>query len=361
MRDPVAPCLDAPEPAAVLAAFGEPGEVTAYAEVAGGWSNRVWRLTTTRGDYAVKELRNAWGEPRWLEWLDEGWRLELAARDAGLAMPEPVANPVTGEALAYVVRSDGPDEAPVRLHRWVESAPVPREPVAPDLARWVGSTLATVHALALRPTAPDLYSGRVGLTTADVWPDLVARSRAAGAPWAEDLAAAEGVARRASELLAPWDPADEILCHGDVDQKNLLLAPDGPQLCDWDVVLPRLPAHDLAEAALSVASWRSPDVVAAVVAGYREAGGEARPVVATDLGPSLASRLGWIRFTVDRALERAGAPGGDVPAPDVAALVRDLEQRVAVATPSDRVDAGVSAAERPASAAVRSARPGESG
>ena len=28
--------------------------------------------------YAVKELRNAWGEPRWLEWLDEGWRLENA-------------------------------------------------------------------------------------------------------------------------------------------------------------------------------------------------------------------------------------------------------------------------------------------
>jgi Ser/Thr protein kinase RdoA (MazF antagonist) len=291
----------------------------------------VWRLTTTRGDYAVKELRNAWGEPRWLEWLAEGWRLELGARAGGVAMPEPIANRVTDEPTAYVGRSDGSGEAPVRLHRWVESASVPREPVGPDLARWVGRTLATVHALALCPTAPDLYSGRVGLTTADVWPDLVARSRAAGASWAKDLAAAEALARRATALLEPWDPADEVLCHGDVDQKNLLLALDGPQLCDWDVVLPRLPAHDLAEAAMSMASWRSPDVVAAVVAGYREAGGEARPIVATDLGPSLASRLGWIRFTVDCALERAVAPGGDVPASDVGALVRDLEHRVDVA------------------------------
>ena len=151
--DPDAPRTDAPEPAAVLAAFGEPGEVTAYDEVSGGWSNRVWRLTTTHGEYAVKELCNPWGEPRWQEWLAEGWRLELAARTAGVALPEPVPNPATGEALAYVTRSDGSGQAPVRLHRWVASTPVPREPVGPELARWVGRTLATLHGLALRPTA----------------------------------------------------------------------------------------------------------------------------------------------------------------------------------------------------------------
>jgi Ser/Thr protein kinase RdoA (MazF antagonist) len=321
----------APDPAAVLAAFGEPGEVTAYAEVAGGWSNRVWRFATTHGDYAVKELRNAWGEPRWLEWLAEGWRLELAARDAGVAMPEPLPNPATGEPVAYVERSDGSGVVPVRLHRWVESTPVPREPVGHDVARWVGGALATVHALSLRPVTPDLYTGRLGLTTADAWPDLIARSRAAGVPWAEDLAAAEDVARRASALLEPWDPVDEVLCHGDVDQKNLLVAPDGPQLCDWDVVLPRLPAHDLAEAAMSMASWRSPEVVGAVVWAYGEAGGSSRPLEPSDLGPSLASRLGWIRFTVDRVLQARPAAHEGVEAPDIGALVRDLEHRVDVA------------------------------
>jgi len=329
--DPDVPRTDAPAPAGVLAAFGEPGQVTAYDEVAGGWSNRVWHLTTTRGDYAVKELRNAWGEPRWREWLAEGWRLELAARAAGVAMPEPVANPATGEALAYVVRSDGSGEAPVRLHRWVGSTRVPREPVGPELARWVGRTLATVHALAMRPTAPDVYSGRVGLTTADVWPDLVARSRAAGAPWAEQLAAAEAVARRASALLEAWDPAEEVLCHGDVDQKNLLVAEDGPRLCDWDVVLPRLPAQDLAEAAMSMACWRSPRAAVAVIDGYREHGGAVGDIAPSDLGPSLASRLGWIRFSIDRALG-ARADGRQLPdGPDVGALLADLEHRLVVA------------------------------
>ena len=329
--DPDAASTDAPEPAAVLAAFGEPGDVTAYDEVAGGWSNRVWRLTTTRGDYAVKELRNAWGEPRWRDWLAEGWRLELAACAAGVAMPDPVANPATGEALAYVVRSDGSGEAPVRLHRWVMSTPVPREPVGPVFARWVGRTLATVHALALRPTAPNLYAGRVGLTTADVWPDLVARSRAAGAPWSDELEASEGVARRASALLEPWDPADEILCHGDVDQKNLLAAAAGPLLCDWDVVLPRLPAHDLAEAAMSMACWRSRDAAAAVIDGYRDGGGVVGELAPQDLGPSLASRLGWIRFSVDRSLDARTDGRQLVDGPDVGGLLADLEHRLAVA------------------------------
>ncbi|MDA8435905.1 MAG: phosphotransferase [Actinomycetales bacterium] len=321
---------DAPDPRAVLAAFGLPGEPVAVTEVEGAWSNRVLRLRTTEGDYAVKELRNAWGEPRWREWLDEGWRLELAALEAGVAVPEPVRT-ADGGCLAHVPRSDRSRDVPVRVHRWVESAQVPREPVDRGVARWVGRTLARVHGLALRPGVPGLYAGRLGLTTAEVWPDLVGRSAAAGAPWTSALARAEPTARRATALLVPWDGADELLCHGDVDQKNLLLAPDGPRLCDWDVVLPRLPAHDLAEAALTMASWRVPAVAASVVDAYRAAGGARWPLTPTDLGPSLASRLGWIRFTVDRALEARAAGATTPEAAGVPGLLTDLAHRVVVA------------------------------
>ncbi len=328
--------LERPDPGEVLAAFGMPGEATAYVEVAGGWSNQVLRLSTTHGDYAVKVLRNAWGEPRWREWLAEAWRLELAALGAGVAMPVPVRSPSTGSCLADVARSDGSGEVAVRVHRWVDSSALPREPVGPDLARWVGRTLATVHRLALRPVASDLYAGRAGLTTADVWPDLVARSAAASAPWTDHLVAAEPVARRASALLEPWDALEEILCHGDVDQKNLLLGSDGPLLCDWDVVLPRLPAHDVAEAALSMASWREPAVVRAVVDAYRAAGGVMGPLAPSDLGPSLASRLGWIRFSVDRALLAVAESGDASAGTGLAELLSDLEHRVAVAESVDR-------------------------
>jgi Ser/Thr protein kinase RdoA (MazF antagonist) len=314
-----------PDPHAVLAAFGLPGEPTAYAEVGGGWSNHVLRLSTTRGDYAVKALRNAWGEPRWPDWLEEGWRLERAASAAGVAMPEPVAAP-DGGCLAWVADLDWGPDLPVRVHRWVDSATVPREPVAEELARWVGTTLARVHALALTPLRPDLYAGRAGLTTAQVWPDLVERGARAGAPWLVELAAAEPFARRASLLLHPWDDADAVLVHADLDQKNLLVGPAGPLLIDWDVVVPLPPTHDLAHAALTMAGWREPSVATAVLAGYADVTGEHPDLVPADLGPALASRLGWIRFCVDRALEGdAEAEAAVVPA------LHDLRHRVEVA------------------------------
>jgi aminoglycoside phosphotransferase (APT) family kinase protein len=321
---------DAPDPRGVLVAFGLDGVVTGYDEVAGGWSNRVLRLRTTHGDYAVKELRNAWGEPRWLEWLAEGWRVERAVRAAGVRAPEPVPGP-GGACLAQVERTDGSGEAPVRLHRWVEGAAVAREPVEAALAAWVGGALAAQHALALQPLTPGLYAGRAGLTTADVWPDLVGRAQAAGAAWAARLAAASGWAQRATDLLEQ-DDAAAVLVHGDVDQKNLLVATDGPLLLDWDVVLPVVPAHDLAHAAVTMAGWREPAVAAAVVHGYRDAGGVVEHVGATDLGPALASRLGWIRFTVDRVLA-ARAQGSPTPADEngIPALLDDLERRVRLA------------------------------
>lgn len=331
---PVLP-TDVPDPRAVLAAFGLPGTPVAMDEVAGAWSNRVLRLRTTTGDYAVKELRNPWGEPRWREWLDEGWRLELAALAAGVAVPEPVRT-ADGGCLAEVPRADGAGTVPVRVHRWVEAATVPPGPVAPAVARWVGRTLAQVHRLALRPTAPDLYAGRAWLTSADVWPGLVARAAAVGAPWTEPLARAEPVARRASALLVPWDAGPEVLCHADVDPSNLLLSATGPRLCDWDVVLPRLASQDLAHAAVTMASWRAPDVAAAVVAGYRDAGGGVPRLRPTDLGPSLAARLGWIRFTVDRALEAEARGSTTAEAADVPDLLVDLAHRVAVAESLDR-------------------------
>jgi aminoglycoside phosphotransferase (APT) family kinase protein len=321
---------DAPDPRAVLRAFGLAGEVTAYAEVSGGWSNRVWRLSTTGGDYAVKELRNAWGEPRWLDWLAEGWRLERAALAAGIAAPEPVMAP-DGGCLLDVERADGSGAAPVRLHRWVEAATVARDVVDPALARWVGGTLAALHGLALKPERPDLYAGRTGLTTAAVWPDLVARSRAAAAPWADALEVAEPVARRASGLLVDGD-RPQVLVHGDVDQKNLLVGPAGPLLLDWDVVLPAVPAPDLAHAAVTMAAWRDARVAGAVVSAYAAASGTAYDPRPGDLGPALASRLGWIRFTVDRALDthaRTGAWPAD--APDVEGLLVDLERRTSLA------------------------------
>ncbi|MGH3481208.1 MAG: hypothetical protein ACRDQD_30870, partial [Nocardioidaceae bacterium] len=91
-----------PDPASVLRTFALGREVLSIQPVPAAWSNRVYRLRTDRGEFAVKQLLNPWRDPRWMEWLDEAWRFELAALDAGVAMPEPVPNPATGHWLGQV-------------------------------------------------------------------------------------------------------------------------------------------------------------------------------------------------------------------------------------------------------------------
>ncbi len=332
---PVMPTAD-PDPRAVLTAFGLPGAPLALVEVDGAWSNRVLRLRTTDGDYAVKELRNPWGEPRWREWLDESWRLELAVLAAGVGVPEPVPVPGTGECVAYVARAGGAGDLPVRLHRWVEGARPGPGPVPLDVARWAGRTLATVHALGLEPRDPMLFP-RPGTWTADTWPDLVARTRAAGVGWWERLASAQPVVRRAADLLPAPDGSPTVLTHGDLDQKNLLVTSAGPLLCDWDVAVPHVREHDLADVAVSLAAWRDRSVARAVLGAYAAAGGRARPPRPQDVGLALMVRLDWIAFCVDRASGvRAADPDETARAASlVPGLLRELEHQVRVAESLD--------------------------
>jgi fructosamine-3-kinase len=331
---------DAPDPHAVLSAFGVGGDVTTYVEVAGGWSNRVFRLSGTHGDLAVKQVRNAWGEPRWRDWLAEGWRLELAARAAGVLAPEPVAVPGSGACVAEVARRDAAGTVPVRVHVWVDGAAVPSVPVAPALAHEVGEIVARIHGLRVLPVRPELYDGRAAPTSAEAWPDLVRRARAVDAPWADELDAAETLVHRVTGLLVDGTAAT-MLSHGDIDQRNLLVTSAGPHLVDWDVVLPVVPRHDLAHAAMAMASWCEAGVARGVVDGYRRVTGAAVELQPTDLGPALASRLGWIRFTADRYADaRHAATATRHDAPDVAAMLDDLGRRVAVA---ERLDAWLAA------------------
>ncbi len=86
---------------AIVAAFGlgeHPGELL---PVEGAWSNRLFRLAVGTEVFAVKELRNPWGNPRWLEWLDAAWAFEVAALAAGVDAPEPMVNPENDHCLAW--------------------------------------------------------------------------------------------------------------------------------------------------------------------------------------------------------------------------------------------------------------------
>jgi Ser/Thr protein kinase RdoA (MazF antagonist) len=309
-----------PDPASVLRTFALGREVLSIQPVPAAWSNRVYRLTTDRGAFAVKQLLNPWRDPRWMEWLDEAWRFELAALDAGVAMPEPVPNPATGHWLGQVDaytqrrRRREPDAAAlVRVHRWVDGQPMRTGPAEPETARWAGRVLATLHGLAIVPSDRTLFP-QPDTVTADRWPELVDLARRRHASWAGELAAAAetvaGMARLA--LSARSRPDLEVMSHGDVDQKNVILSRRGPVLCDWDVATPLLPAREVADVALSMANWVRFDIARTVVRAYFDAGGQDTDIQPADLGPQLMAGLDWIAFNVERAVGIRGTRPQDV-------------------------------------------------
>lgn len=91
--------------------------------VHGGFANRMYRLDTSQGSFAVKELNLV--DRRWTYRVKDVFRFERAAFAAGIPMPEPIS------ASQYTL-----------VHRWVEGETVPEAPVAAAYAFEIGEILA---------------------------------------------------------------------------------------------------------------------------------------------------------------------------------------------------------------------------
>jgi Ser/Thr protein kinase RdoA (MazF antagonist) len=318
---------EAPDPSGVLRAFTLPGRPLDMTPVAGAWSNRMFLLRTDRGNYAVKELRNPWADPGWREWLDAAWDFEQLAYRTGVAMPRPIPNPANGQCLAWVDTQHGETQVSVRVHEWIPATSPGPGPVDAAVAAWAGRAMAALHALDVRPAVREIFPV-TSTNTADQWPRLSEEVRVADLPWADLVpAAASAVVTVAALAHEAGDRfSEEVMTHGDIDQKNVLLTPSTPLLCDWDVAAPLLPRRELADVAMSLADWERPDIARAVIAAYRNAGGDDTQVSAQDLGQSLMIHLDWIAFNVNRATGTRAATAAEVVASQ--SLVTDLLTRL---------------------------------
>ncbi len=303
---------DGLDPAVVLAAFGLDGPATSMTAVGGAWSNRVFRLEANGGVFAVKQMRNPWRIPRWEKWLAEAWAFELCGIEAGIAAPQPVANPVTGGCLAWV-RLGGTQPVPVRVHRWVSGIPLGAGVVDLQIARWAGQALATMHGLQVRPLDRSLFP-LPNTDNADRWPELTKAAYRSGADWAGLMAAAGPSVSVIAELVKSdgHRPGEEVMSHGDVDQKNIVATRRGPVLCDWDVAHPVVPRRELADVAMSMGCWRDIGVAREVVRAYRAHGGDDAQIAPTDLGQPMMSGVDWIAMNADRALGQWPASAAEV-------------------------------------------------
>ncbi|MGW6197296.1 phosphotransferase family protein [Kribbella sp. NPDC055110] len=265
-----------------LSQLGAP--VGPMVRIHGGFANRMYRLDTDQGSFAVKELNLA--DRRWPYPVEDVFRFEQAAFAAGIPMPEPIAA--------------GDDTL---VHRWVEGEKVPEEPVSEAYAFEIGEILARIHALDVEwPHEP------IEEPTPRDWPELAVRAAATGQPWADELASHVETFLAIADFVETCErPGPVVLTHKDIQPWNLLARDGRPVLLDWELSGMLDLSGELGSTALSLAKGPGfdhiePTIFHAVLNGYVAAGGKLPPS-----GPSwfvfmISGWLGHTRWNILRCL-----------------------------------------------------------
>lgn len=208
----------------VARAFGLGTPVAPPEPVEGGGSHLVWRLRTTGGEWAVKQLNRS-RERWWIREFDTAAAFEAAAWDAGIPMPRPVPPPLADLTV------DG-RRVSFRVHEWRDGTPI--DTTDPGVRAWIGRIMAAVQALrgpvpAPESTLPAAAEWRAWLDDAPPSEaDLVQRVRER----LPDIARAKEFADRSvQELGAALTP---VCTHRDIRPDNMLMTAAGPVLLDWD-------------------------------------------------------------------------------------------------------------------------------
>jgi len=245
--------------------FGLGRDATLVGPVASGRLGRIWRLTTNRGRFAVKDSTH----PIDRDEVERDAAYQDVVRRHGVPMPAVVRTP-DGTVLAEV------DGFPVRVYEWVEVLGPERRLDPTEVGRLLAS-IHTVHVPTDEPVDP-WYVDPVG---EDSWAELVGRLRDARAPFADRLAALVPDVLAVEALLTA--PADRQVCHRDLWADNVLRTPTGDVVVlDWENSGAGSPAQELAVAAFEFGCG-DPARIGALYASYVEAGGPGRLEQPSDL------------------------------------------------------------------------------
>jgi hypothetical protein len=275
--------------------------------VAGGLTNRLWRLGATGGVFAVKEMNRDPERADYVAWFDRAFALEQAAFRAGIPMPRPVPVAASGRCLGELPRPTGVPIT-VRVHEWAEGERLDNDTVYPiDVASRVAVILADIHSLGV--TADVGIDEALRVFGDEHWRAVGERAERAALAWGVEFRRLLPVLRELEAYVtaAHNDPTSLLLSHRDSDKKNFMRTPAGELiLVDWDAAGPVNPRHDVANEALVWAGVHLGDPDAAVarafVDAYRRAADTNEAFQATDLAELVSVRLGWFDFNVRRAL-----------------------------------------------------------
>ena len=270
------------EDAQLISAHFDLGAVQEVTLAARGWVslNVVWRIATSTGVWAVKEITRD-DAPT----IESAIEIELGAADAGIG----IAPVVLTEAGRAAVEIEG---RRFRCHGFVEGD-VPTSSLTLDDAEQAGRALGTLHALDL-PWAPHLMVPTVfGL---DDWNGLIDDGEESGATWVDILRMALPAILAAESEAEAWASAPRrwVGSHRDVRPDNTIRSDGRLVFVDWDGAGPIVAEVEVAGAL----RWWHPHEDGFLRA-YTEAAGEVDLSVGRGENGGL---IWWLHTNVEHAL-----------------------------------------------------------
>ncbi len=269
--------------------------------VTGGLLHRMWRLSTTKGIFAIKQLNPAiMCRPGILD----AYRLteQIAADFAAQGIPAVAALTCHGDRLQHI------DDHLFIVYTWIEGEVCFGDAATPEQARLMGSILAQIHALRLHyPEFPPLAWMHFH---DDDWDILTFQAADMGLPWANPIRA---VLPRLLTWSRWYEQAGDVLSqtlvisHRDLDQRNVIWQDARtPRLVDWEAAGLINPTMELVGLALhwsgQMLGEPQEDIFASVMEGYTGSGGSVGDPGIVALHGFMGTWLGWLLFNMRRSL-----------------------------------------------------------
>jgi len=270
----------------------------------GGLLHETWRLQTTTGLYVLKRLN-----PEIMRRTEARNNFKLSedvAMQASLYLAALPARRVNDQAVQTI---DGSD---FLLFDWVDGETLSADQSRPTHVRQIGVQLGRLHGLSVETTGfsqPDTSSMPID------WNGYKEEGKRQQSEWLyilieeqEQLQRLERLAQEAKLQLS----ADWIVSHRDLDPKNVLWTTNGPVLIDWESAGLIHRAVDLFE---TTCYWSKHgedafdrDRFSAFLDGYQTE--QSLPIVdwVYVIDNSVQGKLDWLRFNLDRSLEKHGIP-----------------------------------------------------
>lgn len=268
--------------------------------VYGGLLHKMWRLETSCGVYAVKQLSpdiNVTDES-----VIKNYELSerVAARFAAQGIPAVSALNMQGNAL-YIIGETG-----FLVYPWVDAKALDQHAVSEGHALKIAALLAAMHRINLQE--PEVNQSALYLSAQSNIPALISKAESFGCSFAQALRDNQDALLAAYESYGDAVPIlqqDVLVGHGDLDQKNILWdSNSNPILIDWESVCTINPTYDIINTAFywsGITSNFNKDVFFKMLNAYQIAGGIINKdhVEASCYGTF--SWIGWLVYNIERA------------------------------------------------------------